>query len=65
MYLGMLIAFWVAPTMTVGHALLATGMTAYIFLGVHFEERDLVRAFGEDYVAYRRRAGMIFPRFRS
>jgi protein-S-isoprenylcysteine O-methyltransferase Ste14 len=65
MYLGMVIAFSVAPTMTVGHALLAGGMTAYIFLGIHFEERDLVRLFGEDYVTYRRRAGMLLPRLHS
>jgi protein-S-isoprenylcysteine O-methyltransferase Ste14 len=65
MYLGMVVAFAVAPTMTVGHALFAVGMTAYILLGIQFEERDLERLFGDDYLAYRRRAGMLLPRLRS
>ncbi len=53
MHLGMLIVLWATPVMTAGHLLLALGMTVYVLVGIHFEERDLVRAFGDSYRAYR------------
>src|SRR5262245_56547474 len=47
LYLGFIIAFWAAPVMTVGHMLFAAVTTAYILVGVWFEERDLVEMFGD------------------
>ncbi len=64
MYLGMLVAFWAAPTMSVGHLLFAASMTIYVLIGVAFEERDLVRTFGDDYRRYRARVGALLPRLR-
>lgn len=61
LYLGFVIAFWAAPVMTVGHALLAAGMTAYILIGVHYEERDLIGFFGAEYRAYRAQVGAVIP----
>ena len=54
-YLGLLIAFWATPQLTVGHALFAGCMSAYIFIGAWFEERDLVRKHGESYRDYQRK----------
>jgi protein-S-isoprenylcysteine O-methyltransferase Ste14 len=61
LYLGFIIAFWAAPTMSVGHLLFAAVTTAYIVVAIQFEEHDLVAVFGDRYRAYRRRVPMLIP----
>ena len=63
LYLGFFLAFWAAPQMTVGHLLLAAGVSVYMLIAIRYEERDLVDYFGKDYEDYRERVGMLTPRF--
>ena len=63
LYLGWLFVFWATPTMTQGHLLFALGMSAYIFIGIHYEERDLIDTHGVDYERYRDEVPMLMPKF--
>jgi protein-S-isoprenylcysteine O-methyltransferase Ste14 len=63
LYIGWTISFWATPTMTVGHALFAAVLTAYMALAAIVEERDLIVYFGEQYAEYRRRVPMFLPRW--
>lgn len=64
MQTGFLMAFWLAPHMTVGRLLFAAGMTIYILIGLHFEEKALMREFGEEYALYRQTTPKLLPRIR-
>ena len=65
MQLGVLIGLWCTPSMTVSHLLLSGGMTAYVLIGLMYEERDLERQFGERYRAYQRSTPKLIPFGRS
>ncbi len=65
MMLGLLVWFWAAPAMSVGHGVFALGMTIYIVVGVRLEERDLARALGDAYAGYRARVPALVPRLRG
>lgn len=65
LYLGFMIAFWAAPTMTVTHLFFAIMTTAYMLTAIQFEENDLVKAFGTKYEDYRRSAPMLIPFLRA
>jgi protein-S-isoprenylcysteine O-methyltransferase Ste14 len=62
LYLGFLFALWATPTMTSAHLVFALLATGYIVVGSWLEERDLMAAHPE-YADYRKRVGMLIPRF--
>jgi protein-S-isoprenylcysteine O-methyltransferase Ste14 len=59
--LGFVIAFWAAPTMTLGRLLFALVTTIWILIAIQIEERDLARFLGERYRDYRERTPMLVP----
>jgi methanethiol S-methyltransferase len=61
LYLGWLLAFWSTPTMTIAHLVFALATTAYIFVAIQLEEKDLLDTFGDDYARYRESVPMIVP----
>ncbi len=61
LYVGWFMIFWATPQMTVGHLLLAIGMSAYILIAIRYEERDLVKFHGETYREYQRTVPMLIP----
>ena len=60
-YLGFLIAFFAAPTMSQGRLFFALATTAYVLIAIQLEERDLMTVFGDRYRDYRSRVGMLLP----
>ena len=60
-YLGFIIAFWSTPRMSMGHLLFAGMTTAYMIVAIQFEERDMMRAYPEEYANYRKHVSMLTP----
>ena len=60
---GALLGMWITPMMTLDHLVFSLGFSAYILIGVYFEERALRRQWGSVYENYAQRAGSIVPSF--
>jgi methanethiol S-methyltransferase len=61
LYVGFILAFWAAPTMTLGHFLFALTTLGYIIVAIQLEERDLLLAFGDRYAVYQREVRGLVP----
>jgi protein-S-isoprenylcysteine O-methyltransferase Ste14 len=58
---GVLLGMWLQSYMTLGQLLLTLGMTVYVFIGLYFEEKDLVSEFGKRYKTYMQQVPRLFP----
>jgi methanethiol S-methyltransferase len=65
MMLGLLIAFWATPELTISHLCFALAGTGYIAIGLRFEERDTSRQLGEVYRDYAQRVPALIPGTKS
>lgn len=61
MMTSFLVGLWVTPHLTIGHLLLSVGMSLYILVGVHFEERSLAKELGLCYVRYQASTPRFLP----
>jgi len=61
MMVGIFITFWATPNMTLGHLLFSILMSVYILIGVYYEERDLLKVFGNKYRKYQSRVPVLIP----
>lgn len=61
MMLGFLVGMWSVPVMSVTHLVMAVLFSAYIFIGVYFEERDLIKNFGDVYRQYKKNIATFIP----
>jgi protein-S-isoprenylcysteine O-methyltransferase Ste14 len=56
-----LLALWLSSSVTVNSFVVYLGLTIYILVGIYFEERKLLREFGQAYVDYQSVTPMLIP----
>ena len=52
---------WLSPSMTVNSFIVYAALTVYILIGIIFEERKLLREFGQEYADYKSITPMLIP----
>lgn len=65
LYTFSLLILWFSPVMTLNSFVVYLSLTVYILVGIFFEERKLLREFGQAYADYRRSTPMLLPGLRS
>jgi len=61
LYTFSLLFLWLTPSMSDNSLVFYIGITLYFIIGAMFEERKLLREFGEDYAAYKKSTAMLIP----
>lgn len=61
MMTGLLLAIWCVPDLRLDRLLFNLGFSAYILIGIHFEEQDLARELGRAYRDYQARMPKLLP----
>lgn len=62
MMLGVLVGMWAIPVMSLTHFVLAVCMTVYVAIGLYFEEKDLMKNFGNTYQQYKKEIAILIPK---
>lgn len=61
LYTFSLLILWLSPNMSVIAFIVYLALTVYVLIGIIFEERKLVREFGQEYEEYRSMTPMLVP----
>ncbi len=61
LYTFSLLFLWLTPSVSQNSLTVYIGSTLYILIGVFFEERKLLREFGEAYAGYKNKTPMLIP----
>ena len=61
LYTFSLAILWFSPTVSVNSFVLYLALTIYVLIGIIFEERKLLREFGQEYADYRAITPMLIP----
>ena len=64
LYTFSLLILWLSPNMSVNSFVVYLASTIYILIGIYFEERKLLREFGQEYDEYRSVTPMLIPGLR-
>ncbi len=56
-----LLILWLSPSVTINSFVVYFSLTIYILVGAFFEERKLIREFGDAYVDYKASTPMLIP----
>lgn len=60
-YLGFTLILIGTPLMSMTHFTLFLGFFIYIYVGIYFEEKDLIRIFGTTYTNYKKKVAGLIP----
>jgi methanethiol S-methyltransferase len=61
LYTFSLLILWLSPSMTVNSFVVYIALTTYVLIGIIFEERKLLREYGNDYANYKLTTPMLLP----
>jgi methanethiol S-methyltransferase len=64
LYTFSLLVLWLSSSMSMNSLIMYLALTVYILIGVIFEERKLLREFGQAYTDYKARTPMLIPALR-
>ena len=61
LYTFSLLILWLSPSLSVNSFIVYMALTLYVLLGIIFEERKLLREFGQEYAHYKSVTPMLIP----
>jgi protein-S-isoprenylcysteine O-methyltransferase Ste14 len=65
LYTFSLLILWLSPKVTINSFIVYLALTLYVLVGAFFEERKLLREFGQEYANYRSVTPMLMPGLKS